>query len=312
MEIDAVILWVDGNDPALAEKRKIYATEGELSRSDVGGSTRFANLGEIRWCVRSLNLFAPFLRRIFIITDGQDPGITDSAIPIEIVDHKVIFRGYEEYLPVFNSTAIETMMWRIPGLSEHFVLMNDDFSLLRPVREEDFFTPDGNPVCYGDKFSIAWARILRILKPRRNGRKVMTFKGRMVNAADLCGYKGWFFLYLGHTPRPLLRSFYEQFYAEHPDAILLNIKSRFRSLTNYQTQELQYLSLLREGRCKVVPTKNVLFYMEPKDKPDYISRKIAKLKAGNYTYCCFNSLDQASEEDRALVIDCIESKLSES
>lgn len=311
MKIDAVILWVDGNDPVLRERRHKYAPESAFRHSDVAGDTRFANLGEIYWCVRSLNRFAPFLNKIYIVTDGQDPHISDSTIPIEIVDHKVIFSGYEEYLPVFNSTAIETVLWRIPGLSEHFLLLNDDFALLRPVGPEDFFTEEGCPICYADKFSILWARVLRVLKPHKNGHKVVTFKGKMVNAADIAGWKGWYILYLGHTPRALLRSEFENFFSAHPEYILRNIGSRFRSVTDFQNQELHYLLLLKQGRCKVVSTRDVLFYMEPKSKPAYIRRKIASLKAGDYKFCCFNSLDQAGAEDRKLVIDTITGILSE-
>ena len=117
MQIDAVLLWVDGNDPVLTAKRSKYAPADALKMSDVAGATRYANVGEIFWCIASLNRFASFLHKIYIITDGQDPHLDpfleknfpSGHIPYEIVDHKTIFKGYEEYLPVFNSTSIETM-----------------------------------------------------------------------------------------------------------------------------------------------------------------------------------------------------------
>ena len=87
------------------------------------------------------------VKKIYIVTDRQDPhldrplaeALPEGHIPMEIIDHKVIFRGYEEYLPTFNSRAIETLIWRIPGLSERFLLMNDDFMFIGKAIPEDVF-----------------------------------------------------------------------------------------------------------------------------------------------------------------------------
>ena len=73
MKIDAVITWVDGNDPAHREKRKRHAEPGMLKADDVAGETRFVNVGEIAWCVASLNRFASWINKIYIVTDAQDP-----------------------------------------------------------------------------------------------------------------------------------------------------------------------------------------------------------------------------------------------
>ncbi|MDE6534701.1 MAG: Stealth CR1 domain-containing protein [Muribaculaceae bacterium] len=80
--IDAVILWVDGGDPALAAKRRQYSagTQAE-SHDDIAGATRYADNGEIKWCVRSIERFAPWIRKIYIVTDGQDPLSLLSGFP---------------------------------------------------------------------------------------------------------------------------------------------------------------------------------------------------------------------------------------
>lgn len=316
MEIDAVITWVDGNDPVLNARRSQYAPASALKRQDVAGATRYANLGEIFWCVASLNRFAPFLRRIYIVTDGQDPCLDasvaacfpDGYIPMEIVDHKEIFKGYEEYLPVFNSRAIETMLWRIPGLSEHYLLMNDDFLLVNPVSGSDFFAGDGQPLCYAARFNALWARLLRKLKPKKDGSEAVTFKSSMLNALDILG-GGREILYLAHTPRPLLKSFYETFFDGRDELIIRNIGHRFRDASQYNSQELQYLSLNACGGCRVIGKGVRDFYLEPKPKPDYIKKKLALLNSGKFLFCCFNSLDKASEEDRRLVYDWVKERL---
>ena len=136
--IDVVIAWVDGDDPELARKRSNYVNGTNIPVGSGAHSTRFASSNEIRYCVLSILRFAPFVRNIFIVTDEQDPGISDDVkkyFPervesIRIVDHKEIFEGYESFLPTFNSICIANMVWRIKGLSDNFVYFNDDSVLI--------------------------------------------------------------------------------------------------------------------------------------------------------------------------------------
>ena len=100
--IDIVLPWVDGDDPVLKMERLSYMTDGQEAKyEDVAGESRYQSLGEIRYCIASMNLFLPFVRKIFIITDRQTPDVEkyisdmfpEGHIPMEVVDHKVIFRG---------------------------------------------------------------------------------------------------------------------------------------------------------------------------------------------------------------------------
>ena len=317
MKTDAVITWVDGDDPRHIEKRAAYCSTKMSAAQDVAGKTRFSSLGEILWCVASINRFAPWINRIYIVTDGQDPNIEkpikemfpDGHIPMEIIDHKVIFRGYEEYLPVFNSVSIETMTWRIPGLSDTFIEFNDDFMLASPVTPEDFFTPEGKPVCYAKRNCIAMTRFTRLFKHRKDGSRKVTFKGLMLNAASIAGSK-YFYFRLGHTPRGLRRDFYENYFSEHKELMARNIRYRFRAPDQFTPQELQYLTLYRKGECVQRDSHKVLFFLQPKRKRDYVKRKLEKLdRMQSCKFLCFNSIDLASEPDRAMIMSMIEKKL---
>ena len=305
--VDAVICWVDGNDPVLNTKRALYGDQRAFSRDDLAGSTRFANNGEIAWCVKSINRFAPFIRKIFIITDGQDPKL-ESDIPIEIVDHTVVFRGYEDFLPVFNSLSIETMMWRIPGLSEHFIYFNDDFLLASDVSVSDFFEKDGTPVCYASLHLSCITSLTRKLKRSPDGVRKATFKGFMLNAASLAGSKV-VYLKLDHIPRAHTVSFHEQFFAAHPDAIARNIRHRFRDADQYLPDLLEYSAGFQDGSIRPRPIGDTLFYLMPKPKPGYVAKKLSRLRKGNCKFCCFNSLDGGTEEDRRMVEEWIEANI---
>ena len=317
MKIDAVITWVDGNDPAHRDKMARYGDKSVFSRDDVAGSTRYASIGEIFWCVASINRFAPFINRIYIVTDNQDPQLNEflqrnfpeGHIPVEIVDHKVVFRGYEQSLPVFNSPAIESVLWRIPGLSEHYIYFNDDCLLAAPVTPDDFFTQDG-VVCYASRHLTLLTDITRAWKTLvHKGQKQVTFKGHIRNAVKALGGGSWYIRY-GHTPKALLRSFFEEFYAAHPDVLLKNISYRFRDAAQFTSEELLYVSLYRDGRCDLRKLDDKLFFFQMKNRSDYLDRKLRRLEQGDHIFCCFNSLDKLSESDFAKVVAWIDRRLN--
>ena len=144
--IDAVYTWVDGSDPAWqARKAAALAANPWLQGTSklANNDSRYASRDELRYSLRALHCFAPWIRHIFLVTDDQVPAWLDTTHPrITVVGHKEIF-GETGTLPTFNSQAIESRLHRIPGLSEHFLYLNDDVFLGRPVGPELFFTPGG-------------------------------------------------------------------------------------------------------------------------------------------------------------------------
>ena len=143
-DVDLVYLWVNGNDPVWREKRN--ATIGMTHEdSSVNCEGRYADNDELKYNLRAADMYAPWIRRIFIVTDNQAPQWLDSSNPkIRIVDHTEIMPP--EALPTFNSSVIEHFIHLIPDLSEHFLYANDDMFINRPVDKSDFFGDDGKPI----------------------------------------------------------------------------------------------------------------------------------------------------------------------
>src|SRR5690606_2330888 len=115
-------------------------------RREASGQARFRDRDELRYSLRSLHLFAPWVRTIHLVTAAQRPAWLDDAAlesgRIRLVDHREILPA--SALPTFNSQAIETALHRIPDLAEHFVYVNDDVLLGRPLTKEHFFSPGGD------------------------------------------------------------------------------------------------------------------------------------------------------------------------
>lgn len=315
-KIDAVITWVDGNDPKHRAKRDMFGDNKSLTKDDIAGDTRYTSVGEIMYCVASINRFAPWINKIYIVTDEQNPNVEpflekyfpEGHIPVEIVDHKVVFEGYEQYLPTFNSICLESMTWRIPGLSERFIEFNDDLILSAPTQPEDFFTEDG-VVCYGRKYSSLIIRFNGLFKYRIDGSKRVTFKGTMLNAAKLIGKRGKI-IKIYHTPKALLKSIYKDFFEAHPEHLENNLRYRFRHAKQYNPQELMYLILYKQGRCELRRAYSQLLYIKPTEEPEFVLGRLAEFDSkANHKFGCFNSLDQTTEELRNTIIDWIERRI---
>ncbi len=148
--VDVVYTWVDGNDAEwdVARERRLAEVSDETMRTRAAsGRARFVDRGELRYSMRSVHLLAPWVRRIHLVTAGQVPPWLDVDHPmINLVDHRDLLPA--DALPTFNSHAIESVLHRIEGLSEHFLYFNDDFFLGRPTRPERFFTGAGSTAVF--------------------------------------------------------------------------------------------------------------------------------------------------------------------
>lgn len=315
--IDAVISWVDGDDPAHKRKMKPYLEQLGRITDDSSAPTRFRSVGEIFFCVASILRFAPFVRTIYIVTDQQDPHLEDfvndnfpeNKIPIVIVDHTVIFRGYEQYLPIFSSRSIETCVFRIPGLSENYIYFNDDFLLARLTDREDWFI-EGKAIARGRWKSYAWFNFLSRIKPPKDGRKPFGFKDGMMSAAKELGMTKRFFL-IGHTPHSQKKSVVERYYAHNPQSLIANLSHRFRDRNQYNPQVLSYLLGLQSGECVARNEKPELLYMKPVGRgKGYVKRKMRQFEKQNPKFICVGSLDLATEEDRKAIEKWLEGVLS--
>jgi hypothetical protein len=147
--IDAVYLWVDGGDRAFQDRLQQYVGgNGRLACADRIGANRFRDNGELRYSLRSLEAFAPWLRHVHIVTNHQIPDWLDTSNPrVSVVSHEAIFPD-GRHLPTFNSNAIELHLHRIPNLSRRFLYFNDDVFLGRPVRPDDFLDSAGVQTIY--------------------------------------------------------------------------------------------------------------------------------------------------------------------
>jgi len=139
MDIDFVVLWVDGNDPKWLEKRAKF--KGEAFQL---GSARYRDWDLMRYWFRAVEKYAPWVHKIYFVTDNQCPNWLRRDHPkLVMVDHRDFIP--EKFLPTFNTNCIELNLHRISGLSEYFVAFNDDIFLTQPIEPENYFSQEGLP-----------------------------------------------------------------------------------------------------------------------------------------------------------------------
>ncbi|MFD7031002.1 Stealth CR1 domain-containing protein [Streptomyces sp. NPDC059917] len=257
--IDAVITWVDAADPVWRRRRDRtkaeYAEYADGAARDgraAGGSTgvpavddadhRYRDRGELRYCLRSIAAHAPWIRRIFLVTDDQVPGWLATDHPqVTVVSHRELFAD-PGALPVFNSHAIETQLHRIPGLAEHFLYFNDDIFLGRPQRPQGYFLPSGLPRVFHD------TRAVPPSSPETHD-DVFTASQRATRRAVEEVAQRTYPRILAHAPYPMRRSFFARLEERLPGRLAATSRSAFRSATDLAPITLAAHLALAEGRA---------------------------------------------------------------
>ena len=221
--IDLVYTWVDGEDPQwLEQKLETLGTFDLASVNETASvSSRFYSRDELKYSIRSVEMYANWVRRIYIVTDGQVPTWLDTSHPkIFMVDHRDIFAD-PAVLPVFNSHAIESQLHRIPGLSERYLYLNDDVFFARPVSQDLFFTSSGLskffPAAGTLDIDDAASRDMPVMSAAKNNRTwIRERSGRIVTRK------------FKHTPHSQIRSILEELEIEDSELFRQLASSKVR------------------------------------------------------------------------------------
>lgn len=198
--MDVVYTWVDSSDPLWQTQRAYYVKREKGLSRDANLAYRFRSRNELLYSLRSVARYAPYVRKIFIVTNGQKPSWIKPHPKICFVSHSQIFRDVA-HLPTFNSMAIESCLHRIPGLSEYYVYFNDDVFLGRPTTWSSFFTKNGKI-----RFFLTERGISRE-KPEGHtiGYKIAIYNTDLLLSKEFSKEKRF---HLGHTPDPAKKSLF--------------------------------------------------------------------------------------------------------
>ena len=172
----------------------VYTWSGESKSNDI----RTRNNDELKYSIKSIIKYAPWLNRIFILMNPPKKKPSwfndDYTKIITLVDQSETFPDNYK-LPNKNSCAIETTLHNIKGLSEHFIYFNDDLFLGKMSNYTDFFTKDGKALISDT---------------------ILDKKSMMINNNNILKLKyphtaGFY----PHLPYPIIKSQYEKYIKEY-------------------------------------------------------------------------------------------------
>lgn len=224
--IDLVYTWVDGDDPDWQRRRALALGDRVVHGTDLANNSgRFASHDELRYSVRSVELYAGWVRKIFVVTDAQVPAWLKVDHPrLQVVDHRDIFSD-PSALPTFNSHAIESQLHHIEGLAEHFLYLNDDFFFTSPARPEQYFLANGMAVFYPSSLKIGLgpnvATDTPVVQAAKNNRELLERRSGVSITQRL-----------KHVPYALRRSVLTELEQEFPAEFDRTAASRLRGGTD--------------------------------------------------------------------------------
>lgn len=290
-DIDMVYLWVDGNDPSWQAKRNALVGKTDSGQTE-NCDGRYSDNLELKYSLRSIDLYAPWIRRVFIVTDNQVPEWLDTSNPmIRIVDHTEILPA--ESLPCFNSNVIEHCLYRIPGLAEHFIYANDDMYLNRPVTPSTFFAPDGLPIM---RMNYRPFRKLKFFyREKILGKPVKHYNEAIQNSANLVKsrYGKYFSCKTHHNIDAYLRSSFEHTAEVFKNEIGATMSNHLRSDDDIQRNIYSYVPLA-EGRAHLkYVTQHTSFRLQIHKEHHY-----RRLDRFNPLFFCMNDSEYAADADR--------------
>lgn len=291
MKIDLVSLWVNGNDPQWRAKHNTVVGE-TATKAPETFKGRYADNDELKYSLRAVEMYAPWIRKIFIVTDNQIPQWLDTTHPkIQIVDHTEILPP--QSLPCFNSNIIEHFLYRIPGLAEHFLYANDDMFLNRPVSPDIFYTTNGLPIIrlYRKYFRKAALFYRTNILKKRLEHYIQALK----NTSDIVQKE--YGCYFGSKPHHNIDAYLKSDYRNTAEVFKEYIKptltNHLRSDNDVQRVIYSYAALVKkQARLQYVNQRTSFRF------PIHKQELYQKLEEYNPTFFCMNDSQFANDDDR--------------
>lgn len=259
--IDFVITWVDGSDPEWRKERAVHS--GEKLKNFGGSDARFRDWDLLKYWFRGVERFAPWVDRIHFVTWGHLPKWLDTDNPkLHVVRHSDFIP--EEFRPTFNSNTILLNLHRIPGISENFVLFNDDVFILRPI-DPEFFFRKGLPRDFAvlstlpfksNTISLMVAQNLTVINDRfvfkdfvrGNWMKLIHWtlgvRNIVRNLMMVFLFRGFFTGFkTRHSCQAYLRSSFEKVWSLEPGKLTETCRRKFRTPTDLSEWVMRYWQL---------------------------------------------------------------------
>lgn len=290
ISVDVVFTWVDDGDPIWRQKRQenLLRCGGAPEFLNARSSARFRNHNELTYSVHSVLTYMPWVRSIYIVTDGQRPRWDKIDKKIKFVAHEELISS--EYLPTFNSHVIEAHLHKIAGLSECFIYFNDDVFAARGLVKGHFFSSNGLAVVFP-----SGKRISSLLE---RGIRTATIAAS-INSSELLRnrYGKFIDIPLVHTYVPLRKSAFRLAWNKFEEEIHRFLPNRFRGERdlNVATFLVPWLMYLEGAACLGQDVCHYFNISSPAAPQYYRNLILAQLNGSSPHSFCVNDVSDMDD-----------------
>lgn len=271
-KIDVVYTWVNCEDRAW--QTEFNQTIAHSTAGSAQHPCRFRDYGELCFSLLSLEQFAPWINKIFIVKKAyQFPAIDalssktiNKIIWIDEATLKPPELEFDEFYPTFNSLAIESNLHRIANLSEQFIYFNNDMFLGKAVSPDYFFFDDKA------RLSLKSQSRMEQLYERINQVFAKGHRRHIMNAYALFNQTivspNTFGIAAIHSPLhqccPLLKSSFQFIWEQVglKQVLLMNSRSKFRKDQNIHPVFLSCLINSWQGKAQIIKENDAFIRLQ--------------------------------------------------
>ncbi|CAH0493987.1 unnamed protein product [Peronospora farinosa] len=235
--LSIVYTWVNGSLPCYRELRE--KTGGKKA---IGGS-RDREIGELLYSIRSFEKNVPWhTGQIFLVTPGHIPHWVDMNNPrIKVINQDDLFPEYAKpFLPTFNTHVIEQFLYRIPGLSDIYMQVNDDYMFLKPIAPHEFFSCDG-----GIRLLHEGGLISHAPPTPKKGIWISSVLNTQQEMDLRWGKTDRY--YIKHAPYVYSRRAFERLHQIYDRPLYMTLKSKFRAKPDMNMPLLHHYYMIAQG-----------------------------------------------------------------
>ena len=275
-DVDVVYTYVDSKDEKW--KKNWIQCFGEINYDQ----DRYTSHNELKYSLRSINQYMPWVRKIFIVSNCTKPKWLNENQQVIWVDHISIFPSKYD-LPTFNSHAIESCLHRIPHLGEHFIYFNDDVFLNKLVHKSTFFNSARMSINFCEPYEVAFWNTQILNEPGYQ---------HAANNVQKIIYKDFNYMpryLMQHAPHAIIKSVLQEIESRYFSYIEETRKHKVRDKDDISTISFFYphyaqllgRSIHRPSRCAIVRENNYKKILRDNFK---------------YSFLCFNSWNEKNLE----------------
>lgn len=264
-DVDVVYTYVDSTDE---NWKNDWSSIFGIEHYD---PNRYETHDELKYSLRSINMYMPWVRRIYIVSNCNPPAwLNTSHSKIVWVDHHEIID--QEFLPTFNSHVIESFLYKINGLADNFIYFNDDVFVNSIKHKSDFFVYKNMSINYREPYDIAFWTDAII------GEEI-GYKNAVCNVQELL-FKKYSYCpryLMQHAPHPVVKSVCYEMESLFKDSLDKTRRHQIRSKDDVNILSFFYphyafihgKSKHEPKNCKIVTPKNYKTFIKQNSDLDF-------------------------------------------